>query len=513
MRKEESLVANYLFNAISTVVNFAFPFMMGYFLMKKLMPDGYGVFSYMLSLTAYFIGFFRLWLPLIMLRDLPKHREDKKILSYHFFRVQSIMTVNLAFTILAYLVFYFAGGDNFVRNKSIYLIFILYIALSVFDFEWFFWAVRRYKIVTVASVIQKAILLAAIVLWVNNPEDLHFYTWIFMLSHVVKFGIYLIYARQLLDYREFSLKGLLTYYRGIGKKAALMYFSLLAETLYISIATLMVGWFLDNAQVAYYTLILSVISVVKQVMTIVMPIMLSYHSEKLEQHKQQPNPVEHGSNPKSNVTMRVTFSIMNMLAIPALVGGVLLSRDLLGIFLTGEEILSHRVDLALSILLVMPVISSYTTFISSQVILPLGMDRFYSLSAFSAAAFNIVANLFMIPWLGLMGAAITSVLTELLILTLCLVFHKKLFLDFIRIKYSWKYILGALTAGMVLYHIRRGMHTDILSIPQILICIVIYGVVYGLCLLLLRDYTVMRIKELVLSKLSVFRQKSQMERL
>jgi O-antigen/teichoic acid export membrane protein len=49
MRKEESLVSNYLVNAISTVVNFAFPFMMGYFLMRKLMPDGYGVFSYMLS--------------------------------------------------------------------------------------------------------------------------------------------------------------------------------------------------------------------------------------------------------------------------------------------------------------------------------------------------------------------------------------------------------------------------------------------------------------------------------
>jgi len=513
MRKEESLVSNYLFNAISTVVNFAFPFMMGYFLMRKLMPDGYGVFSYMLSLTAYFIGFFRLGLPLIMLRDLPKHREDKKILSYHFFRVQAIMAINLVFTVLVYLAFYFAAGDNFVRNRSIYLIFILYIVLSVFDFEWFFWAVRRFKIVTVASVIQKAILLAAIVLWVNEPEDLQFYTWIFMLSHVVKFGIYLIYARQLLDYREFSLKGLMSYYRGISKKAALMYFSLLAETLYISIATLMIGWFLDNEQVAYYTLTLSIVSVVKQVMNIVMPIMLSYHSEKLELHKLKPNPGEQGSNPKSNVTMRVTFSIMNMLAIPALVGGVLLSRDLLGIFITGEEILSYRVDLALSILLVMPVISSYTTFISSQVILPLGMDRFYSLSAFTAATFNIVVNLIMIPWLGLIGAAITSVLTELLILSLCFVFHKNLFMDHIRIKYSWKYILGALTAGIVLYYVRQGMHAEILSIPRILICMVIYGAVYGLCLLLLRDYTLMRVKELVLSKLSISKQKSQMERL
>jgi hypothetical protein len=72
-----------------------------------------------------------------MLRDLPKHREDKKILSYHFFRVQAIMAINWYSRFSSILLSILP--ETILCETGASISYSSYIVLSVFDFEWFFW--------------------------------------------------------------------------------------------------------------------------------------------------------------------------------------------------------------------------------------------------------------------------------------------------------------------------------------------------------------------------------------
>lgn len=76
-----------------------------------------------------------------------------------------------------------------------------------------------------------------------------------------------------------------------------------------------------------------------------------------------------------------------------------------------------------------------------------------------AAIFNVVLNLYMIPHYSYDGAAISTVLSDLLILIVSLIMIKKID-KFPNIKLAWdlgKIILGSLVLGIALYYLKLNM--------------------------------------------------------
>ena len=92
-----------------------------------------------------------------------------------------------------------------------------------------------------------------------------------------------------------------------------------------------------------------------------------------------------------------------------------------------------------------------------------------------AAAFNIILNFILIPYLSYDGAAITTVLSDLLIMTLQLYviyklghrLNKKLYFDLIKI------IIGSLILGMILYFLNLNMWVAI-PVGMVIYLVVVY---------------------------------------
>lgn len=485
MARKESLTANYMFNAISTVITFLFPLLSTYLLIDRILPDGYGLFAYGYSLTTYFSSLRFLGIPILGLRTLAVEREEKDRLSDNFIKMQMIVFLNTLAVGVIYLLMMFILGSTYRKDTTVYLLFFLYIVVCSFDMTWFFRAIREYKIISIAAACQKAVLLAGILLFVTKPEHLYRYIIIFSVSHFIQFSIFMIYSTRFLNIKRRYFKDIFPYYKNIFKSTIMLYFSILAQSVYMRFDIIILGFFVTNEQIGYYNVLVRIISAINEGLSIITPIMFSYHSE----HNKQRTTIA-GMN-----TKKLTFSIMSAISLPAVIGGMVLNRDILRIFIDNPP---NNVVIAFAVVLMMPLTVAYTYFTTSQILLPMGKDKFFFILTISAALFNLCANFILIPKLGIIGAAITTVATEILLLVVCLIYYWKDIIVHIKLIYSLNYLVGAGVMGIALVVFKKFvLLTDQLSKAQAFLTIIIGAMIYFVFLVLSRDELV----EIGLSKL------------
>ena len=97
-----------------------------------------------------------------------------------------------------------------------------------------------------------------------------------------------------------------------------------------------------------------------------------------------------------------------------------------------------------------------------------------------AAGFNIILNFFLIPGLGHIGAAISTVITQFVMLILSYVYISRCLAKIDLVGLSVKPVVSALVMGLVVYSLRE---------VNIALVVSAGAVVYGLSLLLLKTFT------------------------
>jgi O-antigen/teichoic acid export membrane protein len=233
-----------------------------------------------------------------------------------------------------------------------------------------------------------------------------------------------------------------------------------------------IGIFLGAAFVGYYSpayALGSMISMFSAPLVIMLPPVLSkYHDE----------------NDGESVTFFLNYSIKYYLAlaIPAMIGLSLLAKPLLTLLTTPE--------IALNGYLITPFIAvSGLLFglylILGQIFALVKKTAMIGMIWIFAAFFNLGLNIFFVPWIGLLGAAITTLIAYFLVFILTFYYSFKYLKFDLNVPFILKSIVSSVLMGIVIIFFSQNFSQTLITI---IFLIIISGVVYGISLFILGGF-------------------------
>ena len=235
--------------------------------------------------------------------------------------------------------------------------------------------------------------------------------------------------------------------------------------IYLRIDVLMLEWFKGAASVGYYTAAFQLAEGVNMIpgafMTTVFPLLAKFRESDIHNYK---------------LASGTSIKFLLLLIFPMILGVLLLSNKIIVLFFTEAYSTSAP---AFSIL----IFSTAFIFLSialSKIIVVEEKTNLIAVVAFFGAALNFGLNFYFIPVYGIIGASITTVLTEAMI-TIIWIYHiyfKDRIIMLPSLLFFGKILLATLVMGLVVYFI-----------PGNVIWAILLGViVYSLMILGLRVF-------------------------
>ena len=150
-RKEKSLTKNYVYNLIYQVLVLLAPLITTPYISRVLGAENIGIYSYTLSITAYFILFGALGMSLYAQREVAYNQDEPQTYSLIFWEMVVLRIITMSISILIY---YFTI-IQYGTYQLYYKILILEMLGNCIDITWFFQGLEEFKKIVKRNVIIK----------------------------------------------------------------------------------------------------------------------------------------------------------------------------------------------------------------------------------------------------------------------------------------------------------------------------------------------------------------------
>ena len=463
--KRKSLGINYIFNTLKTLMGVIFPLITFPYVSRILGPDGLGKVDYAQSVVSYFVLIASFGIYGYAVREGARLRDDKEKLNTF---CSEILAVNLMTVGIAYVLFLLVLGlPKFGAYRSLLLLFSISIPLNVISLDWLYNIFEEYRYITIRSFIFQLISLGLLFILVRLPDDYIWYAFILVVSSVGSNILNFIRARRYIRIRFGFGSGLKRHLRPM----FLIFILNIASSIYLIMDRTMLGYITENdTEVGLYAAAIKIHAVVISVMTslrVIMTPRVAYHM----QHDR------YEADRLSDFTMKATV----LLALPCAAGIFLLSARILSV-LAGREY--EDAISTLQILMIDLVFAALNGVMVNMIFITRRMDRQASAAVMIGALVNLISNAVTIPLWGRIGAACSTVVSELAIFLFVCICGRKAY----QIRRVLKQVLQSaaacvLMAAVVLILRRIGL-PDIVSL---LICIGAGALAYLAGLLVMKN--------------------------
>tara|TARA_Y100000034_G_C6642691_1_gene280992 strand:+ start:31 stop:579 length:549 start_codon:yes stop_codon:yes gene_type:complete len=164
-----------------------------------------------------------------------------------------------------------------------------------------------------------------------------------------------------------------------------------------------------------------------------------------------------------------------MLLIPSIVGYFVLYEGVIRNIATSEFISTNTLLLVLALTIIFASIYS----LSQNILFLLKKTKVVNYITLTGAIFNIVLNIILVPYIGILGAAISTLITFIILMILNLIYTHKHYKFNFMIKTISKFIIAAIIMGVVIYPF-KSINLFSLIIQVLLGAIVYFIVLYFL---------------------------------
>lgn len=468
---------NYIYNVGYQVLVLIIPLITVPYVSRVLGPTGVGINSYTSSIATYFVLVGSLGLNMYGIRTIAFVRDDKYKLSKCFWELMILRCITLGVSIICYLIYI----DNFNNQYRIFFLgqFFLLTA-AVFDISWFFMGLEDFKKTVIRNTIVKIFSLIMIFVFVKSKEDVFVYILILNVSTTLGNVTFWPYLKSIIikvPTNELSLKKHL-------KPSIQLFIPQIALQIYLVLNKTMLGSLESIESAGYFENSDRLIKIVLSIVTasgIVMSPRVSNSFIKGEVDKV-----------KRYLTLSLDFS--TAISIPCMFGLMAIAKPFAPIFFGSEF---SGIDKLIVILSPIIVLIAWSNTIGNQYLLPTSMLSTFTNSILFGTLINFIFNLVLIPSIGVLGAGIATVISELII-TIIQIYsiRKELSISSISKNIS-KYILAGLLMYIILFFIRNQLNGSMLSI---LFLIIIGGIVYLLFVILLKPTSLSYLKQITNKK-------------
>ena len=454
-----------IMNGILTMSSIIFPLITFPYVSRILLPTGNGKINMALSVVAYFAMFAQLGIPTYGVRACAKVRDDKEELSRV---VHELLMIGLMVTVAVYVAF--AGAvicvPKFRAEKELYMIVGATILLNTIGAEWLYRALEKYTYITIRSVIFKLVAIVAMFLLVKEPSDYLIY------------GAIAIFAGSASNILNFLNLKKLIYVKRVGgyklkrhMKMIIVFFSMsVATTVYTNLDNIMLGFMKGDEAVGYYSAAVKIktllVALITSASTVLLP-RASYYVDK-------------GRLDDFYAILKKAMHLVIALAVPCAAYFMLYAREGI-LLLSGSEYEGAIVPM----IIIMPtiILIGMSNVIGIQMLVPLGREKDVLYSEIAGATADFILNLILIPIIGVAGAAVGTLVAEIVVLMWQLVCIRK---DKTSILNAGRLIKITIITAVALAVTSVGFLVDGI-ILRLLVSACIFGIIYLAGLLITKD--------------------------
>lgn len=484
----KSVKVNAILNTLKTICSIIFPLITIPYASRVLHAANYGIVSWCNSIIQYFALFATLGVVTYAQREGPRFRDQKE--KFQTF-ASEVFTINAVATVISFIglficLYIFAKMRNY---KVVILVQSLMIIFTTLGVDWINSVYEDYFYITVRYIIIQLLCLAGLFLFVRNSSDYLAYAFIMVIANAGGNLFNIFYVRR---YTTVHLVSLSHCKKHMGPTIKLFAVSL-ASVIYVSSDITILGIFRGNKDVGIYTIASRVDSTIKTVLNAVMTVAMPRLSFYLG----------HQEEDQFNGLLHNIFDYLITFALPVIAGLFMLSGPIMYL-LGGQEYVQGYLSLQiLSISLFFAVLACY---FATGIILLYKMDNVYLVATIISSVTNIALNFLLIPYLGYNGAALTTLLAEMIMMGITAYYslkipnianNKKSIFGDRRVIISS--LIGSIGIVITCMALKLVISSQIvIIIASVILSVVVYACILKLCHNPIYDYVINSLKAKIL---------------
>lgn len=390
----KNILSNFIYQAIYQITKIIIPVITIPIVSRALGPEGVGIYNYTYSITQYFILFAGLGISLYGSREIAMAKDDNRQLSETFWEIFSLKGAVSIVALVFFLLFAYFTEDSVFFYLQIFSVLAIF-----FDISWFFMGIEDFKKTSLINLVSQLIVFLLIIFSIKTRSDVYKYILIQSIGKIIPQLMTWMFVKNYISLYRVSIKKSLSR----TKEAFKFFIPQISITLYTNLNKTLLGIFVGSIAVGYYSNSLTLNNVFITLITTLDIVMLPRMSKLFSENN------ENGilKNLKVTVNLQLFFSI-------AIMFGMLTVYDKLVPWFLGEEFIF--VENIIPIFSVLIVIVPLGMAISRQYLLPIGNTKEYNKSVIIGAVLSVILNSILLPTIGIFGAIISNILSELFVL-------------------------------------------------------------------------------------------------
>ncbi|MCM1157440.1 MAG: flippase [Bacteroidales bacterium] len=462
--EQKSIKKNYIYNVAYQILTIITPLITAPYISRVLNADGIGLYSYVNAVVSVFTLFAGLGTSIYGQREISYTRKNLKLRSEVFYNVLFLRLFCSLCVSLLYLLYFIRVKEN----KIIFLIVGINIIAGAFDITWFFQGMEEFGMIVLRNTIIKVINIIVIFSFVNKKEDLHIYIGsIVLLTFLGNLSLWT-YLPKFVNRVE--LKAV----RPFKDMATVisLFVPTIAVQIYVVLDKAMLGFLAgDVFQNGYYEQAMKIsrmtVTIVTALGTVMTPRIGNYFENK-----------------RADLILEYmyrSFRFVFMLAIPMCLGIFAVSDNFVPWFFgPGYDEVVPLLKISSFLIIIVGV----NNVMGIQYLIPTKRQNIYSKAVVTGAGVNLCLNFIMIPQFGAMGAMISSVIAEISVSLVQILFIKSEYSVKTIMKQSCGYFFAGVTMFLVINFEKCFFKSSMLN-TVIIVCTGI--AVYAAVLYIIRD--------------------------
>lgn len=454
----KKLYKNSIYNVIYRITNLLFPLITAGYVARILLPEGVGHFSYINTNVSYFVILATLGLPVYGIREIAKVKNEKEKINQTY---SELFLLNLFFTFISCIIYLFFIL-KILSNKDLLLYAICgsQIIFNIINIDWLYQGYEEYSYIAKRNIVVKIVFFIAIILFVKEQKDLPIYA---LISCCATFGQYFYSIIRSRKFVSFNFKNIS--FKKHLKPIFVLGVTVIFGTIYNKIDITMLGFLTNDTEVGLYTNAHRCIEIITtlcaSVTSVYLPALSSLYESDYDEFKK---------------VLKNGFKIVCFISIPASFGLYMVAPELMKVFFGSDFYLGYT---TIRIFIPIIIIRSIGDLFCYQTLIAVGKENKRVFASIVTTFINIVLNFILIPRIGRNGAAIASVISELLIngyLYMCI---KDVIDNKLEIKFLLMIIISSLIMSLICYFLIDLMIIN--PFVNLFICIIISILVYFAC--------------------------------
>ncbi len=433
-----SVKKNFIYNSLITVSSYVCPLITYPYVSRILGVGNIGICNFVDSLVNYFVLFSMMGITTVGIRAITENKNDKIKLSRDFWSILCLNAITTVMAIVALIVAIYTVPDLFPYRNLLY-VGVCKLAFNLFLVEWFYVGLEDFAYITQRTLLVRLLYIISIFLFIRKAEDYPWYYILTVASVCINAVINILHSRMYvhLSFKDVSVRPFLYTFVVMG-------IYILITNVYTSLNVVWLGVVTDTIQVGYYTTATKLYTIIMAFFSAFSSVLFPRVSSLLSENLQD----------EYWYKIRQAVDVLFAISMPMIITAFTCSAPLV-VLLSGKGY--EGAYLPFKIITPLLFIVGLEQIVVLQILLAHKKETLLLIVSIVGALTSVVVNLICTKPLGATGSAIAWLISELMTLTLSLIFAHIKFNYHFPVKEALKYVFAyipliiTLTVGGIVF--------------------------------------------------------------